>query len=218
MVIESILSVLCLIAVVQSIRLCLEEIKTQKLKNAVNKRKNELKYLKSMTTNALAENSSIQEFFPKQLNLLRETVNWNYHSMFRLDEKRQVVIIRFTGYLPEWYMEELGNKVLVKIGDAAIGRAVALKQAVTINTATMDPRFASMKIYSGETGYRSLTCCPVIGRFKTYGGFCAYSKFVNIFTAHDAQFLSTCSNYYGGILEYKLLQAYIQHHSERLLT
>src|SRR6476659_6716319 len=115
MVIESIFSVLCLIAVIQSIRLCLQGIKTQKLKKAVNKRKNELKYLKSMTTNALAENSSIQEFFPKQLNLLRETVNWNYHSMFRLDEKRQVVIIRFTGYLPEWYMEELGNKVLVKV-------------------------------------------------------------------------------------------------------
>ena len=218
MVINCILSVLSVIAIIQLVRLVWESRKTRKLNIAVLKRHQELSYLSTMTTHAVSEASSIQEFFPKQLNLLKETVNWSYHSIFRLDEKRQVVIIRFTGYLPDWYMEELGNKVLVKVGDAAVGRSISLKQAVTINTATMDPRFANVKIYSGETGYRSLTCCPVIGRYKTYGGFCAYSKYVNIFTAHDAQFLATCSNYYGGILEYKLLLAYIEHHTERVLT
>jgi hypothetical protein len=184
--------------------------KNQKLKHAVHKRQQEIAYLASLTSHAVNEDESIQEFFPKHLNLMKETVNWNYLSVFRLDEQKQVLIIRFTGYLPNWYMEELGNKVLVKVGDASVGRAVSLKQPVTINTATVDPRFSNVKIYAGETGYRSLTCCPVMGMFKTYGGFCAYSAYVNIFTAHDSQFLFTCANYYGGILEYKLLERFYE--------
>ncbi|MBI2021259.1 GAF domain-containing protein [Candidatus Daviesbacteria bacterium] len=143
------------------------------------------------------------------MNKLKEELGWTFHSIFRLDEERQVVVIRFTGYLPDWYMSELSSKVLVRVGDASVGRAVATKQPATINTANTDPRFRNVQSLTGQTGYKSLSCYPLMGSIKTHGGFCTYSAYENIFSLNDVQFFSTCSNIFGAFLEQKLLEAQI---------
>lgn len=176
---------------------------------ALIKRQSELKYLDFLLNAAISDKKSIEESFPLYLNTLRETVGWTYHSLFRLDEEEQVLPIRFTGYLPDWYMEDFAKKIRVRVGDVSVGRAVSSKQPVTINVTAVDPRFNNVKSLLGHVGYQSLTCCPAIGKLKTYGGFCTYSAYKNIFTLHDTQFLLTCSYLYATILENKLLQKYI---------
>lgn len=203
------LSLLTILSI-QVFRLYFVLKRVQKAANSLLKREKELHYLDFLTSSALNDRTSIQEGFPKYLNYLRETLNWTYHSIFRLDELQQVLIIRFTGNLPEWYMKQLSTKVLVRVGDASVGRAVSTKQPVTINTASNDPRFKSVSYYTTKPGYKSLSCYPLVGRIKTHGGFCTYSEHENIFTLHDTQFFLTCSNIMAAILENRLLNDYLK--------
>lgn len=175
-----------------------------------NKRSKELQYIRELTSEVLSNNSSIQSFFPAHLNKLIDEAGWIYHSIFRLDEETQVMPIRFTGHLPDWYLKEFSSKILVKVGDACVGRAAAIKQPVTINAATSDPRFINVRSVPGEAGYRSLTGCPMIGRLKVYASFCTYGAYENMFKVHDIQFLFTIANLYGAILDLKLIQNYIE--------
>lgn len=204
MVIILIISLLILLE--ELIRFLVLRNKYQKRLFSKDKIEKEFQYLSILTTSAIRDNTQILEFFPKHLNLLKEMVNWTYHSMFRLDEETQLLTIRFTGYLPEWYMSVLAGKVLIKVGDASVGRAVATKQPTTINSANTDPRFKSVTPIAGQTGYKSLSCYPLLGKLKTHGGFCTYSAYENIFSLSDIQFLSTCANFFGAILDYKLLR------------
>jgi GAF domain-containing protein len=175
----------------------------------LKKRTSELDYLKFLTTQIMGEEQSIEGAFKKYLDYLHELVGWRYHSIFRLDEERQVLVIRFTGNLPDWYMKDLSTKVLVKVGDASVGRAVANKQPVTINVASTDPRFQNVSSLTKATGYNSVSCYPLNGKIKTHGGFCAYSEHENIFSLHDTQFLLTCANLFAAILDSKLFQNYL---------
>lgn len=202
----TLVTILLIIVVAMLIRLFLFLQKNNTISQALLKRQKELKYINLLVTAATFENKSIEESFPVYLNTLREIVGWTYHSLFRLDEEKQVLPIRFTGYLPEWYMKDFSTKILVRVGDVSIGRAVSTKQPVTLNAAAVDPRFKDVRSLVGHVGYQSLNCCPIIGKLKTYGGFCTYSAYKNIFTLHDTQFLLTCSNLYAIILENKLLQ------------
>ncbi|MCL4365676.1 GAF domain-containing protein [Patescibacteria group bacterium] len=192
--------------VVELIRIFISLRKGKLAFQALIKRQNELKYLNFLITAATSDKKSIEESFPIYLNTLREIVGWTYHSLFRLDEEKQVLPIRFTGFLPEWYMKDFATRVQVRVGDVSVGRAVSTKQPVIINVTAVDPRFTDVKSLLGHVGYQSVTCCPVIGKLKTYGGFCTYSAYKNIFTLHDTQFLLTCANLYAVILENKLLQ------------
>lgn len=203
-------TVISLILIVDLIRVYLLWQKNNKAAEVLIKRQKEIDYLNFLIDDGLSNNKSIEETFSSYLNTLKETVGWTYHSLFRLDEEKQVLPIRFTGYLPAWYMEELSVKMQVRVGDISIGRAVATKQPVTINAAKVDPRFQDAASLVNQTGYQSLTCCPMIGKLKTYGGFCTYSAFKNIFTLHDTQFFMVCANIYAVILEDKLLQDYLE--------
>lgn len=198
---------------VEGIRLHLLMKKLSKSKNGFNKRQKELLYLAYLTQKGISDQTSIEQSFPVYLNELKETVGWMYHSFFRLDEENQVLPIRFTGYLPDWYMQELSTKMLVKVGDASVGMAVATKQPVAVNITSVDPRFQNVTSFSERSGYRSLSCYPVMGRLKILGGFCAYGKDENMFTLHDTQYLLTVANLYGAILEDKLLVSYLHSHS-----
>lgn len=184
--------------------------KKQEILAVKNKRFKELEYINELTGDVLKHNTSIQDFFPFYLDKLIGDVGWRYHSIFRLDEENQVMPIRFTGHLPDWYLRDFSSKILVKIGDACVGRAAAIKQPVTINAANTDPRFASVQSVAGHTGYRSLTGCPMIGRLKVYASFCTYGVYENMFKVHDIQFLFTIANLYGAILDLKLIQNYIE--------
>ncbi|MFH0937393.1 MAG: GAF domain-containing protein [Candidatus Daviesbacteria bacterium] len=199
-----------LILIIELVRFYLSINRVKKAKKELKKREQEQHYLNFLTTSAVEGGGSVAENFPRYLNYLKEAVNWNYHSIFRLDEATQLLPIRFTGYLPEWYMRELSTRVLVKVGDISIGRAIATKQPVTINAAIIDPRFKDVTSLVAQMKYQSLTCCPMIGRLRTYGGFCTYSEYKNIFTLHDTQFLLTCSNLFAAILENRLLQNYLK--------
>lgn len=196
-------------AVVELVRFLLNWRKNNQARQALLKRQKEIQYINFLVTEANAQNSPIAASFPQFLNVLKQTVGWMYHSFFRLDETTQTMPIRFTGYLPPWYMEELSTKLLVKVGDASVGRAAATKQPVTINIAATDPRFQNVTSYSERSGYQSVSCYPVMGKLKTLGGFCAYGKDQNMFTLHDTQFLLTVANFYGAILENKLLTNYL---------
>lgn len=198
------------LVLISLLRLYLGIKKKQKILAARNKRFKELEYISQLTGDVLKNNTSIQDFFPFYLNKLIDDVGWTYHSIFRLDEETQVLPIRFTGHLPDWYLKEMSTKVLVKVGDASVGRAVAIKQPVTINAASSDPRFASVQSLTGQTGYSSLTGCPMIGKLKIHGSFCTYSMYENMFKVHDVQFLFTIANLYGAILDLKLIQNYIE--------
>lgn len=197
--------VILIVAVVEGIRLNLLLKKNSKSNNALNKRKKELFYLAYLTQKGVLDQDSIEKSFPAYLNKLKETVGWMYHSFFRLDEENQVLPIRFTGYLPDWYMEELSTKMLVKVGDASAGRAISTKQPVAINITSVDPRFQNVTSFSERSGYKCVSGYPVIGRLKVFGSFCAYGKDENMFTLHDTQYLLTVANLYGAILEKKLL-------------
>jgi len=196
--------------IIELVRVFLLWKKNRRALSALVKSQEELGYLSFIFSEVFAQKYPVEVIFPKLLNRLRESLGWTYHSIFRLDEERQLMIVRFTGYLPDWYMEKFSTKVLVKVGDAAIGRAVSTSQPVIINASIVDPRFKSVTQVAQQTGYKSLTCCPMIGRLKVYGGFCAYSQYENIFTLHDSQFLLTCAYLYGAILETILLQEYLK--------
>lgn len=198
---------------VEGVRLYLLMKTNHKSKNGLNKREKELFYLDYLTQKGIFDQDRIELAFPAYLNKLKETVGWMYHSFFRLDEENQILPIRFTGYFPDWYMQELSTKLLVKVGDASVGRAVATKQPVAINVTSVDPRFQNVTSFPERAGYKSVSCYPVIGRLKTLGGFCAYGKDENMFTLHDTQYLLTVANFYGAILENKLLINYLQLHS-----
>lgn len=204
------IAVFAVAVAVELIRIFISLRKDRLALQALVKRQKELKYLNFLITAAISENKSIEESFPGYLNTLRETVGWTYHSLFRLDEEKQVLPIRFTGFLPDWYMQDFATRVQVRVGDVSVGRAVSSKQPVTINVTAVDPRFTDVKSLLGHVGYQSLTCCPAIGKLRTYGGFCTYSAYKNIFTLHDTQFLLTCANLYAAILENKLLQNYLE--------
>lgn len=200
-----IITAILIVAVVEGIRLYFLLKKNKKSNNVLNKRKNELFYLAYLTQKGVSDQDSIKKSFPAYLNKLKETVGWMYHSLFYLDEENQVLLIRFTGYLPDWYIEELSTKMLVKVGDASAGRAISTKQPVAINVTSVDPRFQNVTSFSERSGYKCVSGYPVIGRLKVFGSFCAYGKDENMFTLHDTQYLLTIANLYGAILENRLL-------------
>ena len=167
-------------------------LKKRKACIVINKRLSEIKYLDLLTSDAANKKRLAQDSFNLYLDRLKEIVGWDYHSMFMLDESTQTLKARFTGYLPDWYIEQFSKKVFVKNGDASVGRATATKQPVIINTVANDPRFKSVSAVSKQISYKSLTCSPVTGRLKTYGGFVTYSNFENIFKVHDVQFFLMC--------------------------
>ncbi len=180
--------------------------KKERAQDILAKRQDELMYLYFLTNHAISDSRSLEQRFTHYLNYLKEELRFTYHSIFRLDEANQVLVIRFTGYLPQWYMDELSTKILIRVGDLSVGRAVATKQPSTINAANFDPRFKTAKSLTSQTGYRSLSCYPLIGTLKIYGGFCAYSISENVFNLHDTQFFLTCANIYAAILENALLE------------
>lgn len=194
-----------LILIFECIRFFLIFRKLVKYDKASEKFKKELNFLYALMEDGVSNNHLISEQFTFYLNHLRDSLGWSYHSIFRLDEQKQLLVIRFTGYLPDWYMRDLAEKVFIKVGDASVGRAVSTKQPATINTTNNDPRFKSVKSLDTRTGYKSLSCYPMIGKLRTYGGFCTYSSYENIFTLYDTQFLMTTSNILTSILETKLL-------------
>lgn len=174
---------------------------SKSIDQSLTRRRKEYEYLRFLSGYVVSKEVCLEVSGGQWLDRLKETVGWDYHSMFRLDYASQTLPIRFTGYLPEWYMEELSKKVLVKVGDAAIGRAVYTKQPATINIAHADPRFTNVSTYAQRTGYRSLSCYPVIGSLMTYGGYCTYYRELNGFGRYDVQFLLICAHWYGMMIE-----------------
>lgn len=168
-------------------------------------RKKELGYLLSIIKEANETDQTLEERFTRNLNRLRDELNWSYLSIFRLVDERQILVIRFTGYLPNWYMEDLSKRVFVKVGDASVGRAVSTKQPAIVNSAEVDPRFQNVTAFAQNTGYKSLSCYPLMGRTKVIGGFCAYSVKEAAFSLHDIEFLLTVSNLFTAIIENDLL-------------
>lgn len=203
MVIALIISLIFI--VILALRLGILLYKDIRLSNKLLYRNKEFLYLKDILEDSAVNKNSINQIFPAYLNKLKEDLGWSYHSIFRLDEDTQLLTIRYTGYLPDWYMKELSEKIFIKVGDASIGMAVATKQPATINTARIDPRFQSVTPIAVRTGYKSLSCYPLIGKLKTYGGMCTYSNQLNIFTLHDTQFFMTVANVLAIFLENRLM-------------
>lgn len=197
------------ILIAEFIRFYLINAKNARLQRLIIKFEKEFNYLSTLTDSITDDSLPIDQSFTGYLNNLKNQLGWTFHSIFRLDEEKQVLVIRFTGSLPDWYMKELSSKVLVRVGDASVGRAVATKQPATINVANSDPRFKNVQSLTGQTGYKSLSCYPLVGRIKTYGGFCTYSAQENVFTLQDIQFFLVCSNIYASILELRLIEKYL---------
>lgn len=198
---------LLFINVIQLIRLFITMRIGMKSKELILKRSSELAYLSVLLSQVNKDNQTMDEYFSLCLNQLREKVGWTYHSIFRLDEQKQLLSIRFTGGLPKWYMEELGTKFFTKVGDLASGRAVATNQPVMINDADDDPRYVNGRGWLKDAGYHAVAAIPMRSPLKTYGAFCTYSRHRNVFTMHDIQFFTTCANFYTAIMENKLLSS-----------
>lgn len=198
------------VAAAEFIRLYFLQMKKNKAEKALIKKTNEIYYLLLLTGDAARNKKTIEESFTEYSNAVVEVVDWKFHSIWRLDEDKQVLYLRFTGHLPDWYIKAFSiGQTGIKVGDACIGETVATKQPLTINDAANDPRFKNINKLPLQTGYQSLTGNPIMGRLRTYGGINTYSDKINAFNLHDEQFLMIVGNLLGMVLENRLLEKYL---------
>lgn len=209
--------VFCLFLIILGLAGTLIQVKKNgKLEDVLKRRRAEFQFLNYFSKDALLSNEKPVSKFKVYMDNLKTDLGWTYHAIFALDEERQVLVIKSTGGFPDWFMEELRTKFLVKVGDTAAGIAVSTKQPIVINKAIEDPRSKSIKQYAENLGFKSMSCYPIIGKLKTYGGFCTYSNLENIFTIHHTEYFMVLSNLLGAFLENKLLEEYLTSRLKRV--
>lgn len=112
-------------------------------------------------------------------------------GIFGLDEERQLLKIVAQHNLSEKYLS-----VEVKVGEGAVGLAVAERKPIVVLDAQSDPRLqtSSAARWVVEGGYRSMFSVPLISRNRVLGGISVYTRDRHEFSADQIDLLFTFAN------------------------
>jgi len=107
-------------------------------------------------------------------------------AIFQLDERTNELHIVAAYQLSDQY-----KTVRVKVGEAAVGRAVALRTPVAVVDALSDPILESVYSLVLAEGYRSMFCVPLIIHDRVLGGISVYTRERHQFSEEQIQLLFT---------------------------
>jgi GAF domain-containing protein/anti-sigma regulatory factor (Ser/Thr protein kinase) len=112
-------------------------------------------------------------------------------GIFELDEERQLLKIVAHHGLSARYLS-----VEVKVGEGAVGLAVAERKPIVILDAQADPRLrlSSAARWVAEEGYRSMFSVPLISRNRVLGGISVYTRDRHEFSLDQIHLLLTFAN------------------------
>jgi two-component sensor histidine kinase len=112
-------------------------------------------------------------------------------GIFELDEETQRLKIVAHHNLSEQY-----QSVEVKVGEGAVGLAVAEKKPIVIEDAQSDARLrlSSAARFVAEEGYRSMFSVPLINRNRVLGGISVYTRDRHQFSIDQINLLFTFAN------------------------
>lgn len=112
-------------------------------------------------------------------------------GIFGLDEERQLLKIVAQHNLSEKYLN-----VEVKVGEGAVGLAVAERKAIVVLDAQADPRLqnSSAAHWVADEGYRSMFSVPLISRNRVLGGISVYTRDRHEFSRDQIDLLFTFAN------------------------
>ncbi len=112
-------------------------------------------------------------------------------GIFELDEERRLLKIVAHHNLSEAY-----RRVEVRVGEGAVGLAVAERRAIVILDAQADPRLqhSSAARWVAEEGYRSMFSVPLISRNRVLGGISVYTRDRHEFSRDQIELLFTFAN------------------------
>jgi GAF domain-containing protein len=112
-------------------------------------------------------------------------------GIFELDEERQRLKIVAHHNLSETY-----RQVEVRVGEGAVGLAVAERRAIVVLDAQTDPRLqhSSAARWVAEEGYRSMFSVPLISRNRVLGGISVYTRDRHEFSRDQIELLFTFAN------------------------
>jgi GAF domain-containing protein len=112
-------------------------------------------------------------------------------GIFELDEERQTLKIAAHHALSPQYQQ-----VEVRVGEGAVGLAVAEKKPIVIVDAQADPRLrlSSAAKWVAEEGYRSMFSVPLISRNRVLGGISVYTRERHEFSRDQIALLFTFAN------------------------
>lgn len=112
-------------------------------------------------------------------------------GIFELDEATQLLHIVAQHNLSPQY-----QRVEVKVGEGAVGLAVAEKKPIVIFDAQSDPRLhlSSAAKWVAEEGYRSMFSVPLISRNHVLGGISVYTRERKEFSRDQIALLFTFAN------------------------
>jgi two-component system, sensor histidine kinase PdtaS len=112
-------------------------------------------------------------------------------GIFELDEEHQTLKIAASHNLSPQY-----TQIEVKVGEGAVGLAVAEKKPIVIFDAQSDARLrmSSAAKWVAEEGYRSMFSVPLISRNRVLGGISVYTRERHEFSRDQIALLFTFAN------------------------
>lgn len=209
MFLESVLVVLIGLLLIQVIRVARTFLEIKKYANYQINLENLLiqKNKQSTLLNNLYAYAYIYQSREARINQLLDEIfsvlEWKILSYWELDEKEQVLRMKYQRGLPQQYLDML-LKVFnnqVKVGGFGTGRAVTTKQPVIINNWEKDPDFKDLKFLSESGDVRSFAAFPVATNKRIYGNLHFYGNKMNQFKLNEAQLFTTITNSFAAILE-----------------
>ena len=112
-------------------------------------------------------------------------------AIFRLDEGSQELVIVAARGLSDEYI----RSTRMKLGQGALGKAVAAGAPVVVNNVLEDAEFVRVSPLAVQGGYRSLCSVPLISKDKTIGGISVYRREHREFTLEQVQLLRAFANH-----------------------
>jgi GAF domain-containing protein/anti-sigma regulatory factor (Ser/Thr protein kinase) len=112
-------------------------------------------------------------------------------GIFQLDEETETLRI-----VAHYNLSEQYRRVAVKVGEGAVGLAVAERKPIVILDAQEDPRLRNSSVAGSvaEEGYRSMFSVPLISRDHVLGGISVYTRNRHEFSGDQINLLFTFAN------------------------
>ncbi|MBI3970675.1 MAG: GAF domain-containing protein [Chloroflexi bacterium] len=142
-------------------------------------------------TASLVSSLDIREVLTSMARQAAMITGTDMAGIFELDEERQRLRIVAHHKLSEQYLS-----VEVRVGEGAVGLAVAERKPIVVLDAQADPRLAqsSAARWVAEEGYRSMFSVPLISRNRVLGGISVYTRERHEFSGDQINLLFTFAN------------------------
>ena len=138
---------------------------------------------------AVVSNRYLEEILSLVVGLTAEVVGSKICSLMLLDEKKQELVIQATQSLSEAYR----SKPPIKVGESVSGRAVQMRQAITVRDVKAEPGYKYPEI-AREEGLTSLVAVPMRLKDRVIGVLNCYTTEERTFTAEEIQLLQGVAN------------------------